>query len=84
MTLFDLILLMQLILARPATISGPLVVTVGATVVSLDATSCATTAQAAWDDHAIAFDPYEVTATNTQSGDGCAQSSALSPSVSLP
>lgn len=82
MTLFDLILLLQVVLSGGVTPSGG--VSIGAVAVDVTATACATTAQAAWDGFGMPFDPYEVAATDTQSADGCAQSSHLYPTVSLP
>lgn len=81
MTLFDLILLLQVVLSGGATPQG------GASfdlTVDIAATACGTTAQAAWDGFGMPFDPYEVAASDTQSADGCAQSSQLYPTVSLP
>lgn len=84
MTLFDLILLFQVVLSTGVTVSGG--VTFNPTV-DIAATACGTTAQAAWADHAIPtgfYTPFDVAASSTQSGDGCAQSSILQPAVSLP
>lgn len=84
LTLFDIVLLFQVALSGGVTVSGGVDF---APTTDIAATPCSTTADTAWTDHSIPtgfYTPFDVAASATQSGDGCAQSSKLQPSVSLP
>lgn len=52
--------------------------------VNIAATACATTTDSQWDGFFWQTIPFDITATNTQAGDGCLPDSAQYPTPSLP